>query len=193
MELSLLTFKSLFSEKILKWESWITDTLLTFIFHVSTGSLGFPGGSVVNNPPANAGDAGSIPGLENPLEEEMTTCSSILAWKKSYEHRNLAGCSPWGHKRVWHDWATQAQACMGSSGKKCATLRLHLASFGMAILLIEEISSLSHSVVFLYFFALITEEGFLISSCYSLVLCIQMFISFLFSFAFRFSSFNSYL
>ena len=37
---------------------------------------------------------------------------------------------------------------------------------------LEEISSLSHSVVFLYFFALITEEDFLISSCYSLELCI---------------------
>ena len=45
-----------------------------------------------------------------------------------------------------------------------------------------------HSVVFLYFFALITEEGFLISPCYSLELCIQMLISFLFSFAFRLSS-----
>ena len=45
----------------------------------------------------------------------------------------------------------------------------------------EEISSLSHSVVFLYFFALITEEGFLISPCYSLELCIQMGVSFLFS------------
>src|SRR5574340_424987 len=44
---------------------------------------------------------------------------------------------------------------------------------------LEEIPSLSHSVVFLYFFALIAEEGFLISSCYSLELCIQMFISFL--------------
>ena len=31
-----------------------------------------------------------------------------------------------------------------------------------------EISSLSHSIVFLYFFALITEEGFLISPYYSL-------------------------
>ena len=48
----------------------------------------------------------------------------------------------------------------------------------------EEISSLSHSVVFLYFFALIMEEGFLISPCYSLELCIQMGIYFLFSFAF---------
>ena len=52
---------------------------------------------------------------------------------------------------------------------------------------LEEISSLSHSVLFLYFFALIAEEGFLISSCYSLELCMQMLISFLFSFAFRLS------
>src|SRR5574337_658743 len=73
----------------------------------------------------------------------------------------------------------QAHLCM-----KC--------SFGISDFL-EESSSLSHSVVFLYFFALITEEGLLISSCYSLELCIQTFISFLFSFAFRFSSFHSYL
>ena len=46
---------------------------------------------------------------------------------------------------------------------------------------LEEISSLSHSVVFCYFFALITEEGFLTSLCYSLELCIQMDISVLFS------------
>ena len=35
-------------------------------------------------------------------------------------------------------------------------------------LIFSKISSLSHSIVFLYFFALITEEGFLISPCYSL-------------------------
>ena len=58
---------------------------------------------------------------------------------------------------------------------------------------LEEISSLSHSIVFLSFIALITEEGFLISPCYSLELCIQMDISFLFSFACSFSSFLSYL
>ena len=33
---------------------------------------------------------------------------------------------------------------------------------------LEEISSLSHSVLFLYFFALIAEEAFLMSSCCSL-------------------------
>ena len=46
--------------------------------------MGFPGGAVVKNPPASAGDTrdvGSIPGQEDPLEEEMATDSSILAWK----------------------------------------------------------------------------------------------------------------
>ena len=57
---------------------------------------------------------------------------------------------------------------------------------------LEEISSLSHSVAFLYFFSLNAEKGFLISSCCSLELCIQMGISLLFPFAFRFPSFHSY-
>ena len=42
---------------------------------------GFLGGSVIKNLPAIAGDVGSIPGQENPLEEEMATRSSILAWR----------------------------------------------------------------------------------------------------------------
>ena len=60
------------------------------------------------------------------------------------------------------------------------------------LFLIEKISNLSHSIVFLYLFALITEEAFLISPCYSLELCIQMGVYFLFSFAFSFSSIISY-
>ena len=55
------------------------------------------------------------------------------------------------------------------------------------------ISSLPYSIVFLHFFALIAEEGFLISPCYSLELCIQLGISFLFSLAFYFSCFLIYL
>ena len=42
------------------------------------------------------------------------------------------------------------------------------------------------TIVFLYCFALITEEDFLIPPRYSLDLCTQMGISFLFSFAFHF-------
>ena len=44
--------------------------------------IGFPGGSVVKNLPANAGktrDMGS--GMKDPLEEEMATHSSIFSWK----------------------------------------------------------------------------------------------------------------
>ena len=45
---------------------------------------------------------------------------------------------------------------------------------------LEEISSLSLSILLHDFFALITEEGFLISPCYSWALCIEMGVSFLF-------------
>ena len=38
---------------------------------------GFPRGSVVKNPPASVGAMGQ----EDPLEEEMATHSSILAWE----------------------------------------------------------------------------------------------------------------
>ena len=42
--------------------------------------MGFPGGSAVKNLPANAGEPGLILGQEDPLEKEMATHSSILAW-----------------------------------------------------------------------------------------------------------------
>ena len=43
---------------------------------------GFPGGSEIKNPPpANAADAGLIPGSGRSLEKEMATHSSILAWE----------------------------------------------------------------------------------------------------------------
>ena len=45
-------------------------------------SLSFPGGSVVKNLPANAEDMGLILMCqEDPMEMEMTTHSSILAWE----------------------------------------------------------------------------------------------------------------
>ena len=36
---------------------------------------------MVKNPPPIAGEMGSIPGSEDPLEKDMATHSSILAWK----------------------------------------------------------------------------------------------------------------
>ena len=43
--------------------------------------MGFPHGSVVKNLPANEGDVSSIPGLEDSLEEELATHTSVLAWR----------------------------------------------------------------------------------------------------------------
>ena len=43
--------------------------------------MGFPGGSVVKNLPASEGAASSVSGLEDPLEKEMATYSSILVWE----------------------------------------------------------------------------------------------------------------
>ena len=42
--------------------------------------MGFPGGSVVEYA-CQPGDAGLIPGQEDPLEEEMAIHASILAWE----------------------------------------------------------------------------------------------------------------
>ena len=44
-------------------------------------STGFPGGSEVKNPPAMQETWAQSLGGENPLEKEMATHSSILAWE----------------------------------------------------------------------------------------------------------------
>ena len=44
-------------------------------------ALGFPGGSEVKASASNAGDRVRSLGREDPLEKEMVTHSSILAWR----------------------------------------------------------------------------------------------------------------
>ena len=65
-------------------------------------TLGFPGGSAVRKPPANAGDLGSIP-VSDP-------CVGKIPWRRKLQYtpvflpgelhgqRSLAGYSSWGHK-----------------------------------------------------------------------------------------------
>ena len=48
-------------------------------------------------------------GQKDPLEKEMATHSSILAWK-FHGQRSLVGYSPWGYKRIRHDLATKQQS-----------------------------------------------------------------------------------
>ena len=51
------------------------------LFQILPFGWGFAGGSMVKNLPANAGDVGLIPELGDPLEKEMATHFSILAWE----------------------------------------------------------------------------------------------------------------
>ena len=63
---------------------WSSNALIWSYLAIAIWWVDFPGGAVVKNPPANAGDTGSILGQEDPLEEEMLAHSSILAWKVSW-------------------------------------------------------------------------------------------------------------
>ena len=58
--------------------------------------MGFPGVSVVENLPANVGNAGSILGQEDPLEKGMATHSNILVWRIPWTEE--PGRLPWGCK-----------------------------------------------------------------------------------------------
>ena len=67
---------------------------------IQTVPRGFPGGAVVNSLPASAvdtEDAGSIPGLEDPLKKETATHSSILPWRIPWTEE-WGGYRPWDHK-----------------------------------------------------------------------------------------------
>ena len=66
--------------------------------------MGFPGGSVVKNLPASAGNAGLIPESGKSLEE--ATYSSILAWEIP-RTEEPGGLQSMGLQRVGHDLATK--------------------------------------------------------------------------------------
>ena len=80
-------------------------SILLLLLFLSNNIRDFPGDSVVRNSPANAGDArdlGWIPGLEDPLEKEMATYSSILAWKIPWTEEP-GGLQSMGLQRVRDD------------------------------------------------------------------------------------------
>ena len=59
-EISTLTILSLSTSLYSHNKYWYFNSTLSVTYEYSKG---FPGGSVVKNPPANAGDMGSVPGL----------------------------------------------------------------------------------------------------------------------------------
>ena len=69
--------------------------------------VGIPDSSVVKNPPAMQEIWVQV---QDPLEKEMATHSSILAWEIPWTEESLAGYSPWGHKELDR---TEATTTMG--------------------------------------------------------------------------------
>ena len=63
---------------------------------------GFPGGSVVMNPYANAGDVGLIPASGRFPGGRSSNPLQYSCLEKFHGQRSLAGYSPWGHK----EWDT---------------------------------------------------------------------------------------
>ena len=61
---------------------------------------------MVKNPPANAGDLGSIMGQEDPLEKGMATHSSILACRIPWTEEP-GGLPSMGLQRVGHNRVTK--------------------------------------------------------------------------------------
>ena len=109
-------------------------------FQSAFSSLGFPGGSVVKNPPANAGDAGSIPGSRRSLEEGNSnplqySClgnpMDRRAWQATVREVWRAGCLRWLlHVHLWClSWdAGRAGGCPAMS---LFVHTLHVASWGI--------------------------------------------------------------
>ena len=66
-----------------------------------TSSWGFPGGLTIRNPPPVQMWVLS-PGQEDPLDKEMATHPSILAWEIPWT-QDLGGLHSMGSQRVGHD------------------------------------------------------------------------------------------
>ena len=81
---------------------------------------------IVKNPPANTGEARDRPGFpplgqEDPLEEEMTTRSSIFASKIPWMEEP-GGLQSTGSQRVGHEWETHKVTVTERATQSCPTL-----------------------------------------------------------------------
>ena len=117
-------------------------------------------------------------GWGDPLEKGKATQSSILAWRIPWTtvHR-VAKCRTQLSNFHFH-FSLPVYSCHLFLISSASVRFILFLSFTVPIFawndplvsnFLEEISSLSHSIVFLYLFALIIEDGFLIPPCYSIL------------------------
>ena len=106
-------FTMIFPSTLLRYEwknNWTYLRLTVWCFDTCIPCMGFPGGAVVKNLPANARHVtdtpGGFPGGEDPLQKEMATSSSILDWKIPWTEEPGELLSM-GWQRVGHDLATE--------------------------------------------------------------------------------------
>ena len=76
------------------------------VAHQAPPSIGLPSEHDGKESVCNSGDLGSIPGSgRSPLEKEVATHSSTLAWRIPCME-DPAGPQSMGSQRVGHDWST---------------------------------------------------------------------------------------
>ena len=90
-------------------------SLIRYILIVSN-YRGFPGGSVVRNPPAKTGDVDSIPDLERSLGEENDNPLQYSCWKIAMD-RGTCRLQSMGLQRVRNDLAIEQQNHLQSNNK----------------------------------------------------------------------------
>ena len=95
----LLLFLQLTPSGLLSNYPFALNTFLSkFCWSLSVGITWIPGGSDSKESACDAGDPGSIPGWEDPLEKGMAL--PIFLPREFHGQRSPAGCSQWGHKEL---------------------------------------------------------------------------------------------
>ena len=84
------------------------ETWHHILLSIGNISLSFPGGSVVKNLPANAGDEGLIPESGRSCGEGNDPYSSVYAWKIPWTEEP-DGLQSMGLQRVGYDLVTEQQ------------------------------------------------------------------------------------
>ena len=77
---------------------------------------------MVKNPPANAGDSGSIPGSGRSPGGGHGNPLQYSCLENPHGQRSLAGYSPWGHKEL--DMTEHARTSLHLWEIKCVGMRL---------------------------------------------------------------------